>query len=386
MQRCHKTDKALLTEWFVAAAGLPADWDDELGEDDFLRRASLAEHEAARLSDVTPRYALLRNDGRILARAAFQLLRVQPRHLKESAIPGWQFSVWKIFTRAASPKLLVGGQLFRHDVASVQWSVALPAYDAFMWYRDALEALGRKTRALAALLKELPTGLTPHFLHQAPEYLLLRNDISMELPIPPAWQTMTDYEKSLKHKYAQRYRKVRQAWTGLRVGEMNAEEVASASGRIYELYQQVTANQPVRMGLLNATFIPTLKAAYSDSLKVWGIWEGEVMVAFASGWVRDGSFDMFYIGFDYERNAALNLYFNILFFAIEQAISLKKPLLILGRTALEAKARVGCRPQYLNTFLYVRNPLLRGIVARLQARLGEGGSEWEQRHPFKNQD
>jgi hypothetical protein len=225
----------------------------------------------------------------------------------------------------------------------------------------------------------------PHFLHGAPDYMMLRNDSSMQMVVPDTWHTITDYEKSLKHKYAQRFRKVRQSWAALEVKELSEEEVYASAARIYTLYRKVTEHQPVRMGLLNEAFIPALKSFYGAQLKVWGIYEGGQMIAFASAWVQADSFDMFYIGFDYARNSELQLYFNILFFAIEQAILLGKSKLILGRTALEAKARVGCRPEYLNTFLHIRNPLLRGIIARLQGRLGESGSEWEQRHPFKEQ-
>ncbi len=92
---------------------------------------------------------------------------------------------------------------------------------------------------------------------------------------------------------------------------------------------------------------------------------------------------MFYIGFDYAENARLQLYFNILFFAVEQAISLRAPQLILGRTALEAKARLGCKPRYLQTFLFIRNPVLRAWVARMQGRFSAGEGEWEDLHPFK---
>ncbi len=387
MRRGHKLKAWLHTEWAATVSTLPPNWDAGLPEGHFLLRASLSVQEDACLPNVSQRYALLRGSGGgILARAAFQILRAKPEHVAGSALSRWQFRAWELFTQTARPKLLTGGQLFRHDVTSVQWDAALSPYEAAVWYRETVKAAARKEGAAAVLLKELPEALTPHFLHGAPEYLLLRNDISMQLHIPAEWSDMKDYEKSLKHKYAQRFRKVRQSWAGLRVQELSAEEVAAHAADIHRLYRQVTEHQPVRMGLLNEAFIPTLKQACGDELKVWAIWEGDAMVAFASGWVHEGSFDMFYIGFDYERNSALNLYFNILFFAIEQAILLKKPLLILGRTALEAKARVGCRPQYLNTFLYIRNPILRRIVAALQARLGEGGSEWEQRHPFKSQD
>jgi hypothetical protein len=384
MKRCHRATDAALTNWYVTANELPTEWDTGLPEDHFLLRESLKVQESARLPDVSARYAMLLSNGIVVARAAFQVLRVRADYIKEASLQAWQYNAWKAFTKTARPKLLIGGQLFRHDVSSVHWSDSLKPYDVFVWYRAAIKEVGRKTHCVAVLLKELPEALVPHFLHLAPEYLLLRNDISMQLPIPNEWQGMKDYEQSLKHKYAQRFRKVQQSWGKLRVTELSEDEVAACAQNIYRLYQQVTENQSVRMGILNAAFLPALKKAYGDRLKVWAIWEGETMVAFASGWVSEERFDMFYIGFDYTRNAELNLYFNILFFAVEQAIEMRKSLLILGRTALEAKARVGCEPQYLNTFLFVRNPLLRNIVARLQSTLGERSGEWEQRHPFKN--
>ncbi len=92
---------------------------------------------------------------------------------------------------------------------------------------------------------------------------------------------------------------------------------------------------------------------------------------------------MFYIGFDYERNAALSLYFNILYFSIEQAIAHEKEKLNLGRTALEAKARLGCTPRYLPTFLFVRNFCIRALVNSKINMQHEQEGAWEERHPLK---
>ena len=92
---------------------------------------------------------------------------------------------------------------------------------------------------------------------------------------------------------------------------------------------------------------------------------------------------MFYIVFDYSRNDSLQLYFNILFFSVEQAIRMGKKKLILGRTALEAKARIGCKPVYLSTFLYIKNPLVRNLMLRAQQSIAANEGEWENRHPFK---
>ena len=383
MKHCNVRLPHAHTEWHHTASALPADWDEDLPADHFLTTASLLVHEQAQIPHVDTRYALLRNGEVIVARAAFQILTVRPEHVSSTSLPPWQYTAWKLFTRSTHPKLLVGGQLFRHDVLTIHFSKAITAYNAFAWYRDVLRIAAKQCGVQAILIKDPPASLIPLFMHSSPDYLLLRNDSSMQMALPDAWQGIQDYEKSLKHKYAQRFRKVRKSWAGLDVRELSVNEVHAVAADIYALYRQVTEHQAVRMGLLSESFIPALKRFYGDRLKVWGIYENGRMIAFASAWVQEQSFDMFYIGFDYERNSELQLYFNVLFFAIEQAITLRKSLLILGRTALEAKARVGCRPEYLNTFLHIRNPLLRGIVAKLQSRLRESGSEWEQRHPFK---
>ena len=383
MKCCKSKKNEWVTEWYDSARKLPSDWDENLPRGHFLLSESLKTNEATGLPDVECRFALQRHNGVVKAQAAFQILSIQKEHVNPTAIGRWQYAAWTAFIKTATPKLLVGGQLFRHDVCTIHYDRSVDAYAGYLWYHQAIKTVMRESCAAAALIKDPPEELAPLFLHHAPEFLLLRNDISMQMEIPSSWKTITDYEKSLKHKYAQRFRKLRQSWSSLEIRELDAKAVNATSSEIYSLYRQVTNHQPVRLGFLSREFLPVLKLYYGDQLGVWGIYEKNVMVAFVSAWIHRDSFDMFYIGFDYERNADLNLYFNILFFSIEQAIRFQKPLLILGRTALEAKARVGCKPTYLNTYLYIRNPLLRRIVAFLQNRLGESGNEWEQRHPFK---
>lgn len=369
--------------WYDHAAALPENWDNPLPNGHFLKRLILEAHERAALPHLTTIYAAVMNGDAIIAQAAFQVLSLQPEHLNPIALKGWQQTAWKLFARVAHPKLLVAGQLFRHDVRTFFPADSLAPFDAFNHYRSMLKQALRRSCAQAVLVKEPLETLIPYFQHFAPEYLLLRNDSSMFLDMSVEWLTFKDYEQSLKHKYAQRLRKVRQSWAGLEIRELGVEEVWANADHLYELYRQVTNHQMVRLGLLSKNFLPELKMLYPQKLKIWAFYEGEVMIGFASAWVQEASVDMFYIGFDYARNSELQLYFNILFFAIEQTILLQKPQLILGRTALEAKARVGCRPAYLHTFLFIKNPLLRGLVARVQTRVTEDTGEWENRHPFK---
>jgi predicted N-acyltransferase len=206
----------------------------------------------------------------------------------------------------------------------------------------------------------------------------------MEMDIPGEWHVMADYEKALKHKYAQRMRKVRAELAKLNIKELDEEGVKSNKVVLFGLYQQVVARQQVRLGLLNEDFLPVLKRFHGDDLRVWLAYENEKPVGFFSAWVKEGVFDMFYIGFDYARNQELQLYFNMLFFGVEQAITNGKEKLILGRTALDAKARIGCKPRYLSTYLYIKNSFLRQRVLNLQQKTALQEGAWEDRHPFKS--
>lgn len=340
-------------------------------------------NEKARLADISYRYVLILKNGLPVAAAHFQLLTVQQEHLNAHTLSPLQRIGWRIFSTLIHPKLLVAGHLFRHDIRSFYTAEKIESFEAYRLYKNAIDMVLKQTCASAVLVKDVPADLVTYFQHYAPQYMTLRNDISMELNIDISWQTMNDYEKALKHKYAQRYRKTRSAWTEVNIKELNTEETHDNRIKIYELYKQVCEKQQARIGKLNADYIPLLKKHYPDSLKVWAIFKEAEMVGFYSAWVKEDEFDMFYIGFDYNYNHELQLYFNILYCTIEEAIKLKKKKLILGRTALDAKARLGCKPRYLSTFLFIRNRFLRMAIQQLQANAQSQEGAWEERHPLK---
>jgi hypothetical protein len=367
---------------YEQAAALPQEWHDMLPADHFLHPSQLSVTEAAMLPDVSFLYILLYEKDKPVAASYFQILQVKEKHLNIASLKPLQKIGWKAFA-FASPKLLVAGHLFRHDVASFYWSENMSMFDVYRLYKLAIDTALGNSCSNAVLVKDTPEALVPYFQNYAPKYILLRNDISMEMDIPDTWQSIEDYEKALKHKYAQRFRKIKQAGKDIQVKEFSGQEVKQNKKKLYELYLQVCERQTARIGYLSEDFLPLLKEYYGESLKVWGMFHDEEMVGFFSAWEKAAAFDMFYIGFDYNRNASLQLYFNILFFSIEQAIRLKKPLLILGRTALDAKARLGCKPRYLSTFVYIRSRPIRLAVLAIQNTSQQQEGEWEQRHPLK---
>lgn len=368
---------------YTRAQDLPAEWGSFIPAGHYLQSAQLQVSESAQLPHLSFVYVLILSKDQPVAAASFQVLDLKKQHINARQVSAVQALAWNLFTTTLHPKLLVAGHLFRHDIFSFYYDPALKPFDAFQYYKQAIDKALKFSCAQAVLVKDMPEELVTYFQHYEPQYILLRNDISMEMDIAPEWQTLHDYEKSLKHKYAQKLRKVRQPWNALEIKELSTAQVEEHKNELFTLYKQVTDNQQVRMGFLSLEFIVQLKKFYGDELRVWAAYEGEKMIAFFSAWVREDAFDMFYIGFDYRRNSDLQLYFNILFFSIEQAILFKRPKLILGRTALDAKARLGCKPHYLYTFLYIKNSFIRNRVLAAQQRTSAKEGAWEERHPFK---
>lgn len=383
MNHCKSKKAAYEVRLFDSVAALPEEWSELLPAHHFLQPDQLLLTEESHLPDLRFFYAYILNNKQPVAAAYFQLLPIQPYHADVERLSSLRRYAWYTFAKVAQPRLLVAGHLFRHDIESFFCKESLPAFEKYQCYQAAIDTAAKRSCAHAVLVKDIPHELITYFQHYAPQYIMLRNDISMEMEIKNEWETLKDYEKALKHKYAQRFRKIRQQWNTLEIRELSADETVYYRHRIFELYEQVSKKQPVRLGYLSADYLPMLKKNFPDDFHIWMAFEEEKPVAFFSAWSHKDVFDMFYIGFDYSRNEALQLYFNILFFGVEQAIHHKKSKLVLGRTALEAKARTGCKPVYLSTFLYIKNPVVRNIMMRTQQSLADNEGEWENRHPFR---
>jgi len=337
----------------------------------------------ANIENLTSYYLMVSENDKIIFIAYYQLLFVKPIHFNLGTKKVQQFFL-DLALKIVKPTLLVAGNLFRHDENFFHFSHEVSPEKKAGIYQEALNYMIAHTNASGIFLKDIPAEIATGIQTDS-SYIAMQDDISMELKIPEHWKSLGDYEKDLKHKYLQRSKKMRKAFTGVRIRELNEQDLHQYATDIYKLYVQVTQKQIVRMGMLNEAFFLKLKDAFKNHYRVCGFFLDDKLIAFSSAILHESIYDMNYIGIDYAYNQSHHLYFNILFHCLESAIETNASTLILGRTALEAKAIMGCTPDYRFSFYKLRNAIVNWFFQRVSAYFSESqGDKWKERHPFKS--
>ncbi|HEY1046928.1 MAG TPA: hypothetical protein VGF79_10850, partial [Bacteroidia bacterium] len=212
-------------------------------------------------------------------------------------------------------------------------------------------------------------------------------DLTMELSIDEHWNSFDDYIQDLSRKYRQRALKIVKSLSRINTIDMDANMIEQEKVRMNELYMNIVGQQTLALGILNSNYFLQMKLGLGESFKVFGYYLGEKLVAFSSHIYYDPKrkMEIHYIGLDYDYNQQYNLYFNILFDGIRQAIEKRYSHIEMGRTAREAKANAGAYAVENFNYVWLRP----GIVRLAMNTMGKWfenqiGDEWKKRNPFKS--
>lgn len=341
-------------------------------------------NEKSKLPDISNYYLVIYDNQQQVGLMYFQLLSVKPYHFNISDKKIQQFSLsWAL--RIVKPTLLITGNLFRHDMLFHEFfEPEITATRKGLLYQAGVEHMIKHTNASGIYLKDVEKDIAVE-VAKDDSYTPMPDDISMEMHIPEAWCQLTDYQSALKHKYVQRFKKITGTFNQVSIQALELNDVEQYQEEIHALYMQVVRRQMVSMGILNPSFFVELKRSLGDTYKMYGFFYEGRMVAFSSAIMHAKEYDMNYIGFDYAMNHTLNLYFNILFHCVDKAIEFKAEKLILGRTAIEAKAIMGCMPDYRFSYYKLRNVVVNWFYQMVAKYFREQqGEAWKDRHPFKS--
>jgi hypothetical protein len=165
------------------------------------------------------------------------------------------------------------------------------------------------------------------------------------------------------------------------IRQLSLDEMINFSDEIKLLYDQVFRKAPVRVIRPGLDYFLNLKTQFKDRFIFKGFFHENKMVAFTSGLHSESHFEAHYIGLDYALNRKFDLYQNILYSYIEDAIVVRASKLYFGRTALEIKSTVGARPHKLSCYILFSGKVLNTMARHITGSLGPG--DWTPRSPFK---
>jgi hypothetical protein len=363
----------------------PAHWDALAAQTVFLSRDYLRVMERHAPANLEPRYAMAYADGQPVAALLLQRVSVGGAQLRK---PGEKK---KLVDPVAGLKehLLVCGNLL---VWGARAMALAPHTDEAQLWHAVCEAIYRLRRADklngqsdVALIKDLglPSEQVPPALRLL-GYRSVATEPDMVLTLRPEWRSWDDYLASMTSGYRSAAKKLLKdcGAAGLTLRLATAEEMAARADELHALYGQVHQAQGLRLATLTPGYLPAMAAALGARFRCRvaehadGRWLGFVTS------VHDGETTLgYYIGYDRAANAEAPIYLSLLQSTVQDALAFGSTRLSLGRTALEPKAKMGCRPEPLSCAVRHRVSALNWIVSAL-TRTAEH-DEPPERSPFK---
>lgn len=234
----------------------------------------------------------------------------------------------------------------------------------------------------ATLIKDFVKPLEPSKLFESKNYFQFLVDPRLIIQIQSNIKTLDDYIESFSKKYRKRAKAVLNLFMDVESRVLNTEEIKKHETELYDLYSQVFERAKFKLLKLPQNYFSDLKAIYPETFFVKVFFYNKQIVAFVSSFfLPNASIEAHYIGFNYEFNVKLNLYQNILYSLINDAIINKCTSVNLGRSAAEIKSTVGAIPENLYCYIKPQNTISKLFLNPFIDLLKP--SHWIPRNPFK---
>jgi hypothetical protein len=236
----------------------------------------------------------------------------------------------------------------------------------------------------AILLKDFYAPLKPESLFNSEKYSNFFVEPNLIVTIPENVGSLGNYIELFSKKYRNRAKAIFKNLQELEVKELSVDEIKQYEKEMYRLYEAIFQNAKFKLIKLPHDYFSSVKSIYTNNFTVKAFFHQSKLVAFGSSFVmEDGSLEAHYIGFDYELNTRFDLYQNLLYSMINEAIKQKCVKVNLGRTAAEIKTTVGAKPQNLICYIKPQNTISKLIQKPFISFLQPG--EWTPRNPFKEE-
>lgn len=278
-------------------------------------------------------------------------------------------------------RILSFGQLLLTGNHGLRGNNQLPASELAALLAEGGEAIASAwpERIHGIMIKDLPLGQYP----KAHAYHALPVQPNMVLHLEESWSSFSDYLEAMSSKYRVRARRARKKGDELLRREMDLEEIIDRQAEMHRMYCIIAEQSDFNAVVLPANYFTTWLEQFPERFKVWGYFLDKEFIGFSTAVYNGHELEAHFLGFEADYNRSHQLYLNMLYDLVQEAILAGSSTLVFSRTALEIKSSVGAVPEDLYCWMRSRyaiaNPLV-PIVAKFIAPL----PEWEPRHPFKD--
>ena len=214
-------------------------------------------------------------------------------------------------------------------------------------------------------------------------YFSFKYQPAMIMAIDNHWETMHDYEQSLSSKYRIRLSRARNKMKGITWKTLNKEEIIHSQADLHQLYIGILSEATFKMATVPESYFSSMKEAFKERYNIMAGYLDGKLVCFYSTLVNGETLEANLAGFEEETNLKMQLYLNMLFLMVENAIKLKVGKLNFYRTAMEIKSSVGAVG--MDTMVYIKPtskwfaPLFPILIPWFSPK----NLVWKARSPFK---
>jgi hypothetical protein len=349
-------------------------WDEILPPGHHLRSELLRAIEASEIRNVTFRYLLLfDSNGHLSALAYFQMLRFDDANYSFPATTYRLFQWLEKVAMGCGFHILICGNLLSINAPGIFLRSTTTDY------RVLFQSIDELIRTLvpapdAVLIKDLPHRADLSWLSDH-GYRPWKGDLTMKLVLPENCTKIEDYVNLLRHRYSQRYRKIRRKLHPVSRRELELNEIEAYKSNLHDLYLNVVKKQPIRMIIVGDDYWARMKETLGERFRIFAYFKEQEIVGFSSNIIHRTHWEVHYIGMNYTENETHALYFNMLFDSISDCLQSGRQELELGRTARSTKAALGAQPVYFVDYVKIKNAIAGTMTSLLREKFQRFNSQ-----------
>ena len=377
---------------FKTVGEIALEWNEQAGENLFIKSAFLTALEETPPSRTSYRYVLVRKEDEIVGIVYFQIKKIDLyRSLRldaQSPEGVWNKFLHVVKSLLAKPlkaNLLVLGNMTLTGSNGYVFKENIDKEEAFRIAKTVTEEVvcrlkKERTRIAAVLIKDYYED--QKFVDQSLGYTEFKVQPNMIMQVSEEWKSFEDYMNNMKSKYRVRVRRARKKLGNLEKRLLSIEEIHAYSEEISALYKNVAEQAGFNLFILPVNYFYSLQKHLKDRMEMFGYFEGDRMVGFYTNILSHDDLDAHFLGYDPKCNRECQLYLNMLYDLVDDCIRLGGKRLILSRTALEIKSSIGAEPHAMVLYLKTTNRLLNLGVAKA-LNYFKPTQQWVPRSPFK---